>query len=161
VALVLSELRRGLTPHFASDARGVYFSVGETSRDKLPFVERDPFLHVIVDRSVDGGFTGDLPTALRKLAERFPTARRARITLANHDVVDLVPELTSLAELTARDFGEWQRRLPTSGALLPDLALAHAIRRHRDLDRCWLTRFRRGPYSLFCVMPHRGRPISY
>jgi hypothetical protein len=89
---------------------------------------------VFIDRSIDGEFKGDLPAALRRLSERFPTARRARITLANHDVVDLVSELTPLAQLTARDLGDWQRNMRISGVLVSDLALAHAIRRHRDLD---------------------------
>jgi hypothetical protein len=134
VAQVLAELGRGLDPQFALDARGAYFSLGEANRARLPLVECEPFLHVIVDRSVDGEFKGDLPAALRRLSERFPTARRARITLANHDIVDLVSELTPIAQLTARDLGEWQRKLRVSGALVSDLALAHAIRRHRELD---------------------------
>jgi hypothetical protein len=71
---------------------------------------------------------------MKMLQQKFPTARRARVSLANFDVIDLVRELSPLDELATHDFGAWQRTVPAGGALALDIAVAHAIRRHRDDD---------------------------
>lgn len=133
-AVMLAAMGRRIGPQFAPDARGGFFSVGPEARAGLPVVEREPYLHVIVDRSAAHAYADDLGRGLRRLREAFPAARQARITLANYDVVDLVPELTPLEELTARNFGAWQRRLPPAGSTALDLAIAHGLRRHRDQD---------------------------
>jgi len=92
-----------------------------------------PYLHLIIDRSLDNGFEGDLSTVLRGLKEKFPTARCARVTVANYAVVDAVTTLTPLDELTRRPM-DLESILPLRGGLALDLALAHSIRMHRDLD---------------------------
>jgi hypothetical protein len=71
------------------------------------------------------------------LQEKFPAARRARVTLANYNVADFVAPLTSLDELIARHGLDYGRVLPRAGGCALDLALAHAIRQHgeTDLDR--------------------------
>jgi hypothetical protein len=56
------------------------------------------------------------------------------VALANHDVVDLVADLTPLDAMTLPDDRALERALPLGGGFEPDLALAHALRRHRDAD---------------------------
>ena len=88
----------------------------------LPAVARESCLHVIVDRSADNGFDGDLPAVLRTLANKFPDAHAMRITLANYETAGLPSESALLDTL------------PLRGGLVADLALAQAIRKHRDTD---------------------------
>ena len=135
-AAVLVQLGRDLRPQLARDARGSLVAGGLTAR-QLPEAERELYLHLIVDRSIDNGFAGDLGKALRTLQEKFPAARRARVTLANYNIADFVAPLTSLDELIARHGLDYGRVLPRAGGCALDLALAHAIRQHgeTDLDR--------------------------
>ena len=132
-AAVLAWLGGALPPQLANNPRGG-FVAGVFAARHLPAVGREPYLDLIIDRSADNGFTGDLPTALRALQKKFPDARNARITLANYDIVDLAAGLTSIDELAARKVPDAMRALPMRGDLALDLALAHAICRHRDAD---------------------------
>jgi hypothetical protein len=100
----------------------------------LPAVEREPYLHVIIDRSADNGFDGSLADVMETLRRSYPTARFGRVTLANHDVTDVIRELTPLDRLGAGDAAQWRRTMPKEGSLALDLTLAHAIRLHRDAD---------------------------
>jgi hypothetical protein len=132
-AAVLAWLGGALPPQLAINPRGG-FVAGALDARHLPAAGREPYLHLIIDRSADNGFTGDLSTALRALQKRFPDVRKARITLANYDIVDLAAGLTSIDELAARQLPDAMRALPLGGDLALDLALAHAILQHRDAD---------------------------
>lgn len=133
VPALLAEIGRRLRPQLAHDGRGSVVA-GGLDRLALPAAGREPYLHLIVDRSRENGYAADVATALRGLREKFPAAWQVRITLANHDVIDLVPQLTSAQALPETGPKTLQRALPLSGGFALDLALAHAIRRHRDLD---------------------------
>lgn len=87
-----------------------------------PAAPRARYAHVIVDRSAENGFDGDLAAALAKVAEKFPGTPVRRVTLANYETVE--QDATS-ARLDA---------LPLRGGFLADLALAQAIRRHGESD---------------------------
>jgi hypothetical protein len=130
---LLAHLGTLIRPQLTHDPSGSY-AAGGLERLGLPAAEREPYLHVIVDRSLDRGFTGDLSATLRSLAERFPAARRARVTLAHYAVIDLDPALTPIGDLAKRPAPNLRDLLPLSGGLSLDLALAHAIRQHRDSD---------------------------
>jgi hypothetical protein len=132
-AAVLAWLGGAFSPQLAADPRGGFLA-GTFAPRLLPVVERQPYLHLIVDRSADNGFTGDIPAALRALQKKFPEACDARITLANYDIVDLAPRLTPISELANGQLPDATRALPAGGGLALDLALAHAIRQHRDAD---------------------------
>jgi hypothetical protein len=132
-AEVLAGFARVLRPRIVRAARGTV-AAGGFERLALPAVDREPYLHLIVDRSADTGFNGDFTAVLRSLRERFPTARRARITLASHDVVDLLSGLTSMDTLALPDRRTLERALPAGGGFEPDLALARALRLHRTVD---------------------------
>jgi hypothetical protein len=132
-AVMLARVGALLVPQLTSDNRGNAFAMG-IATPALPGVDREPYLHVIIDRSKDNGYTGDLAAILRVLQKKFPFISHTRITLANYDVVDLVPRLTALAELLHEPEINLDRVMPLSGGLDADLALAHAIRLHRDLD---------------------------
>ncbi len=132
-AVLLAHLGTLTRPRLTHDPRATTATAG-LDRLSLPAVERAPYLHVIIDRSLDHGFTGDLPTALRTLREKFPAAPLARLTLAHHDLTALVAPLTPLDELIARPAPDLHRALPLSGSLALDVALAHALRQHRDAD---------------------------
>ena len=131
----LAQLGRLLEPQLTSAGRD-HVAAGGLDELQLPAADREPYLHVIVDRSADNGFNRDLSAALRTLQQRFPAARGARITLANYDVVDLTARLTPLGELAGNRAlaGELAHALPLAGGFAADLALAHALRQHRDLD---------------------------
>lgn len=97
----------------------------------LPVVTtRRPYLHLIVDRSATNGYPGNWREALPALRGAFPNATQARVTLAHHDTLDVVPTLTDMDALPSLDSGD----LPPRGALSLDAVLARAIRQHRDLD---------------------------
>ncbi len=121
VAVVFAKLAEQLRTRIVHDERGSLVAGGLEARS-LPGVKREPYLHVIVDRSADNGFDGDLPAAVRTLREKFPAARSVRVTLANYESVELPPESTALGAL------------PLRGGFVPDLALAQALRKHQDAD---------------------------
>ncbi|MDB6095255.1 MAG: hypothetical protein JWM32_2817 [Verrucomicrobia bacterium] len=100
----------------------------------LPDVKREAYLEVIVDRSAGNGFDGDLGPALNSLRKKFPAVHSARVSLANYEVADLVKPLTSLDELIAAPPANYRAKLPKAGGFYADLAIACALRRHRDLD---------------------------
>jgi len=135
-AAFLAGLDGMLSLQISSDARGCLAVGGDVARH-LPAVEREPFLHLIVDRSAENGFTGDLAAAVRILQEKFPRASRARLTAANYDVIDLVAPLTPIGELVALKPLDHADVPSLSGSLALDLALAHCIRHHgeAELDR--------------------------
>jgi len=137
-AVTLGGLEAGLAqaarqPLAVREANGEWLVSGLDAA-ALPAVEREPYLHLIIDRSEANGFEGSLTEALDTLRRSYPSARLGRVTLANHDVTDLVRELTPLERLPAGDAEQWRRVLPVSGSLALDMALAHAIRVHRDAD---------------------------
>lgn len=88
----------------------------------LPAVKRDSYLHVIVDRSQENGFEGDLTAALEGLKGKFPEAQFTRVTLANYETVGLPVEKATL------------EALPMRGGFFSDLAVTQVLRTHRDAD---------------------------
>jgi hypothetical protein len=124
-AAVLARIGASLRPALAALERGTVAG-GGFSANPPPAVERPAYLHVIVDRSADNGFDGDLPAALAQLAERIPSARSPRVTLANYETLTL-PEADAVTAASLE-------ALPLRGGFAFDLALAQAIRRHRDVD---------------------------
>lgn len=125
-AAVLARINGLLRPALVSVARGTVVAGGFAANPPPPSVVRAPYLHVIVDRSADNGFDGDLPAALAQLAGHFPAARPPRVTLANYETVALPEgETVTSSSLAA---------LPLRGGFAFDLALAQAIRRHRNAD---------------------------
>ncbi|HEY1109829.1 MAG TPA: VIT domain-containing protein, partial [Opitutaceae bacterium] len=130
-ATILRRLGAAVPPQRADTLQGTAV-VGLDRRALLP-VEREPYLHLIVDRSQDNPFRGDVATALRDLRRRFPAARLGRVTLANHNVASLVSPLTPLDELPAR-MRTYDHAMAPTGGLLLDLALAHGLRQHATLE---------------------------
>ncbi|MEO7412669.1 MAG: MSEP-CTERM sorting domain-containing protein [Opitutaceae bacterium] len=128
----LAAIGRALRPQITRDREGL--AVSGLKAAELPVTKREPYLHLVIDRSADNAYTGDLSAVMAQLREKFPRARLARVTLANHDVVDLARQLVPLDELAKTITAESLRNLPTSGGLALDLCLARAIRQHRDLD---------------------------
>ncbi|HEX2853939.1 MAG TPA: MSEP-CTERM sorting domain-containing protein [Opitutaceae bacterium] len=135
----LAEIGRALRPHVTGDWHEL--AVAGLNAGEFPPVEREPYLHLIVDRSLDNAYTADLSWVMATLREKFPRARLGRVTLANHDVVDLATQLVPLDDLATKITAESLENLPASGGLALDLCLARAIRQHRDLD---LDRFKPG-----------------
>lgn len=120
-AVVLTKIGDELRPRLADDKRG-RVAAGGLDRLALPTVKRPSYVHVIVDRSAGNGFDGDLQEALRRVREKFNDARFVRVTLANYETLELAEGAGSL------------EALPLRGGLVADLALAQAIRKHRDAD---------------------------
>ena len=132
-AAFLAQLGTLTRAHLTRDALTTV-ATGHLDGLNLPVVERAPYLHLIIDRSLAHAYDGDLNTALRAVRKKFPAAANARITLAHHDLYQLVTPLSSLEALIAAPALDFSSKLPTSGGLALDLALAHALREHRDLD---------------------------
>ncbi len=132
-AAVLRRLGASVRPQRIDTPQGV--AVVGLDRLHLPPVAREPYLHLIVDRSLDNPFRGDFALALRDLRRRFPAAHFGRVTLANHNVASLVSPLTPLDELPER-MRAYDRAMAPAGGLLLDLALAHGLRQHasQELD---------------------------
>ena len=123
-AAVLVKIGRALTPRVArivEEERGDAVVVG-LEGGALPVVKREAYLHVIVDRSETNGFDGDLAAEVGQLQTRFKTTGVTRVTLANYEAKELVSPKDGLAGL------------PLRGGFVADLALAQALRKHRDMD---------------------------
>jgi len=120
-ALGLAKFAELIRPRLAHTERGCVVALGEEAR-VLPAASRDTYLHVIVDRSADNGFDGDLVSALSLARREFPAASSVRLTLANYETAELSSEKAAL------------EALPLRGGFVPDLALAQALRKHRDAD---------------------------
>ena len=129
----LTQLAGKISPQLVVDSRG-NATVLAVDASLMPRVEREPYLHLIIDRSVENGFTGNLSDVVARLKKQFPSARRARVTMANYNVFNALPELTPLDEIAARIGGDLEKLLPLSGGLQLDNAVACAICRHRDTD---------------------------
>lgn len=132
-AEILQELSHHLSPQQADSAAGAFLAGGLEDL-ALPPVERETYLHLIVDRSEENGYVGDFSTALRTLKERFPSVHQLRVTLANYNVVDCVNSLTGWDNLPSGTPAEWNKALPLSGGFAVDSALAHVLRQHCESD---------------------------
>jgi len=108
--------------------------VGGLDQPSLPAVDREPYLHVIIDRSAGNAYTGDVNTALQALRQRFPAAKSVRVTLANYEVNDLVARRSPWAELPSMTDADLRAALPQRGGLDLDLAVARAIREHGAIE---------------------------
>jgi len=123
-AVVLGQIGRAMSPRVArivEAERGDAVAVGLEGA-ALPVVKREAYLHVIVDRSEANGFDGDLAAEVERLQARFKTTGTPRVTLANYEVKELTSPKDGLAGL------------PLRGGFVADLALAQALRTHRDVD---------------------------
>ena len=148
---VLEHLRTMMSPLLTRHASEEILIPGAFSGVQPPPVERPPYIHFLVDRSAGGAFDGDFPAVLRAVRERFPSAAGARVSLVNHDVVDLTPALTPLAALPAlMGMASVERQAPAAGGFALDLALAQAVRRHRTPTS---TRRRAGIRVVLVIQP--------
>jgi hypothetical protein len=154
-AVVLDRIASLLQPQLVRAERGTVVSGIEALH--LPGVERETYLHLIIDRSADNAFAGDLAAILPRLQAQYPAARRARITLANFDVADAVSALTPLEQLPGLGQAGWPRQMPAAGGLSLDTALAHALRQHREAD---LEGSAHGlpPHPVFVVIGKTAKP---
>lgn len=110
-----SELIPKLYPTRAQVAVGSDFTyIAPLDIDALPAVEREHYLHLIIDRSQDNGFAGTAEEARQLTRAAFPNLNTSRITLANYNVLE-----------QAEDFG--MESLSLSGGFDLDKALAHTI----------------------------------
>lgn len=119
-ARVTRGLGEALEPTLATTSRGA--AVVGLAGAELPAVKRDRYVHVIVDRSEKNGFDGDWAAALRGVRERFPDARFVRVMLANYETREVGADAADI------------RALPLRGGFVADLAVAQALRQHRDED---------------------------
>lgn len=119
-----------MKPRVARVTGGVVAAAGREAAAAWPTVERDTYLHVIVDRSQDNGFEGDLAAALEDLRAKFPAARFMRVMLANYETV----ELDERGPDEATRGGTAMESLPLRGGFFADLAVARVLRAHRDAD---------------------------
>lgn len=130
---LLAALGRTMHPSSARSSSGDVVVAGLENK-KLPVAHRESYLHLIIDRSAKNGFEGDLAAIVPALRAKFPEAKRVRVTAANFEVTTISPALTTWETLPPITAAELRHTLPLSGGLALDLALAHAVRMHRDSD---------------------------
>ncbi len=146
-ALVLAKLDGLLHPQLVQVGHGS-IAAGGLDALSLPPVAREPYLHVIVDRSADNGFDGDQAAVLCALRKKFPAARTVRVTLANYETAELPSESASLGAL------------PLRGGFVPDLALAQALRRHQETDLDASAADAPPPRPVFVVLSRKATPYA-
>lgn len=147
--VVLAALGDHLRTRAVHGERGSVVAGGFAAR-ALPDAERDTYLHVVVDRSEGNGFDGDLPAALAALRGNFPAARFVRVTLANYEVAELPAEIGA-ASLNG---------LPLRGGFVPDLALAQALRKHREVELDAANKGGPPPRPVFVFLNRKASPVS-
>lgn len=129
-AACVAALRDVMTPTLARTTPETVVLAG-LDRASLPLAPRPTYVHFLVDRSAANAFTGDVASARAMLGAHLSFAGTERVTLVNHDAVPVEPRegvaFPPAAEQVARV-------LPARGGLHLDLALAQALRRHRDED---------------------------
>jgi hypothetical protein len=146
-SLVLAKFTELIRPRLAHVERGSVVALGEEAR-ALPAASRDTYLHVIVDRSEGNGFDGDLASALSLMRKEFPAAKSVRVTLANYETAELSSETASL------------NALPLRGGFVPDLALAQALRQHRDADLDAAASGGLPPRPVFVILSRKSLPVA-
>ena len=123
-----SELIQLLYPEQVQVAAGENFTyIAPIPASVFPAVEREHYLHFILDRSIANGYEGDLTGAtIQSIRARFPDATHARVTLAHYNVVEATDGLTLIDQLKLNKL-DMKRILPTAGGFDLDRALTHAI----------------------------------
>lgn len=111
---------------------------------ELPHLARTPYLHFIIDRSVNSEVTAQsAAAAIRAAQTQFPNVRECMITVANYESADLTSEPTVINSA----FQPKIDALTRHGGFLAQRAMKRALLRYNDqfhhaqpYDR-WLTRF--------------------
>lgn len=145
---LLNQLAQQLAPQLVPIPHGPVLVDGRGSLG-LPPVARTPYLHVIIDRSADNGFDGDLSAALADLKKRFPSPHAPRLTLANYEIVPLASPHTPLAIL------------PLRGAFVADLAIAQALRLHREQDLDAPSALAPPPRPIFVILSRHAQTRAF
>ena len=107
---------------------GALWVVGEEVYRKAPVEERSTYLHLVVDRSAGRADPALAWEAVQAMARELGVDR-CRVTAANFELEDVVPESVPLAEVPAL----WSRvTLPVRGGFCRDRALAHVLRQANE-----------------------------
>lgn len=146
-ARVLGWVGGRLQPRLARGERATV-AAGGIERLALPPVKRPSYVHVIVDRSKDNGFDGDLAEALGRVRAKFPGAGDVRVTLANYETRELAPGMESAAGV------------PMRGGFLADIAIAQAIHAHAARDLEGRSDGGVAPYPVFVVLAKQTKPLE-
>lgn len=101
------------TPQLAAGQAFTY--IAPFKAHDLPPVPRGNYLHLIIDRSWENGFAGNLLEARQLAKNHFPEIEETKVTLANYNVIPIGEEDSEL------------RQLPNAGGLDLDKALAQSI----------------------------------
>lgn len=157
--VLLNQLGRLFPPQLTSTPSGTFATLDSAS---LPAAEREPYLHLIIDRSLANSYAGDLAATVRALREKFPAARTVRVTLANYNLSDWYDPNLTLGELASLSPRQFDAAFPRAGSLALDAVLAHAIRRHREIDLDRPDSAKPAPRPIFVILSHRAanRPLD-
>lgn len=103
--------------------------IGPSTLETLPRLTRTPYLHFIVDRSIDSDVTeAKLTDVMQAARKKFPEAREYRVTAVNYEVHDLTSGMAPLDSLTASGLDAMPRR----GGFLPGREIKHALLNYQD-----------------------------
>ncbi|HEV7405641.1 MAG TPA: MSEP-CTERM sorting domain-containing protein, partial [Chthoniobacteraceae bacterium] len=128
---------------------------------QLPRAARTPYLHFIIDRSVNAALPDDqIAAAIRAAALKFPQVRDGTATWGNYEFTDVTPVPVTLAQLDYFVAKPPARR----GGFLPERAIEHALLAYHDRlalagpDHEWLKR-----YPVFIILGSKAgtcRPVK-
>ena len=149
-------------PYLADSRHGTVLT-GAIEALPLPAnpLPRSTYLHVIVDRSAEHAFRGDLTAALAALRAEFPRASTLRLSLANHDVITLTPERVSFTDLPRRTERDLRRLLPVGGGLAIDYAIADGLRRNQEIDLDSPSASEPPPRPIFVLLGNASQPRTF
>ncbi|MEM7012090.1 MAG: MSEP-CTERM sorting domain-containing protein, partial [Verrucomicrobiota bacterium] len=95
----------------------------------LPSVKREPYLHFVVDRSVDSDEPTEILATLELIAQRFPNIEDCKITAANFEFTTVSDGITPISEIGKLRDRDW---LKPRGTLLQDLAIQRILAHERS-----------------------------
>jgi hypothetical protein len=151
-AHVVAALGARREAHLAETAHGTLVVGKPISLGEDP-AAREPYFHVIIDRSEANAFEGSVAEALAVVERQYGKNHYARVTAGNYEAVDLASGLASLDELEKRAFAPLDRLLPARGGLALDLIVARGLRQFRDSElNAWKPENTVPPRPVFVVV---------
>ncbi|WOO42034.1 MSEP-CTERM sorting domain-containing protein [Rubellicoccus peritrichatus] len=112
-------------------------SLNRPALDELPLIQRKPYWHFIVDRSIHGPDAEQLSAAIEQLRNAYPEVADARATLANYQSIEVNknrgPESLDTIEalLTNEQLGTL---LPQDGGFLPSRTIMESFADYEKTD---------------------------
>lgn len=112
-------------------------SLNRPALDELPLIQRKPYWHFIVDRSIHGPDAEQLKAAIERLRKTYPDIIDGRVTLANYQSIEVnenngPASLDTIKASLASD--QLETLLPQDGGFLPNRAIMESFADYAQTD---------------------------